>query len=69
MIYHFPEFSSLPRSTIEEYDTGQEWSVSFNDPMCRTPGACVWIGLDERRGEYFELSAARSPAVPMSAPP
>ena len=61
MTYNYPELSATPRSPTEEYSVGHSWSVTFSDPVCRTEGACIWLGFDERRGQYHELPIDTDP--------
>ena len=58
--YRYPQLSSAaPGATAPgataPYNVGQSWSVSFHDPVCAMKGACVWIGFDERRNQYYAL--------------
>lgn len=41
-------------------DITRKWRVTTMDPVCRTEGACVWIGLDVAARRYFLLPYSRS---------
>jgi hypothetical protein len=58
MTYQFPELSVADRSATAQYGVGRTWRVSSHDPICMVMGACVWIGLDEHSGQYYQLDDA-----------
>ena len=58
MTYQYPELSVAGKTATAEYGVGQTWRVSSHDPVCMVKGACVWIGLDEHNGLYYQLDNA-----------